>query len=524
MWQSEEEVQPPLRRTTSILPFAPPCFCCSPKSKRSSVVPYRFSPRHRVSVEFPIVKISGIEPKDPIDTIVNHLSVSPVEANDLLWSDNKGKKSHDICLKSLKYIFTSIAVICLKSLKDIFTSIAVTEENVNSHGKAYLLFLLGNLLFTTSSFDNVSAIYLPFLEVHDIDSYAWGEAVLATLKVSMNKVRQGNKTLNDFTYLLMVFAFERFKCLREIFKITIPSQFPLMLGWVDLTIQTFKDRSLMPSMTTCYEKLREMTDEDVDLLPYKRDGLEVELDDQFKRQSWMVYAKVYTICFNNIAKHPVHICWKQLGLEPGHVRKRFGNFKRINLQERGPGKDKDWRKFNPFYTYCNTRWEKRNTFLIKKDVIAHEPLVNYVQEGDVDERETEEPTQENTSPISTSPPRCNFESATPQDPSTSSLRVPTPQDASTSSFQAPTPRDEVQVQVQTLFSNPPEALSIETSLEVSSFQMSPQPTHNNNVKNYIRGEREREGVLRLKPRTRTMYSPEEVLRVRKKRKLRKPKN
>ncbi|CAI8619466.1 unnamed protein product [Vicia faba] len=176
-------------------------------------------------------------------------------------------------------------------------------------------------------------------------------------------------------------------------------------------------------------------------------------------------------------------------------------------------------------------------------------------------------------------------------------------DASTSSFQAPTPRDEV----QTLFSNPPEALSIETSLEVSSFQMSPQPTdddfvndrvkdgddeggnhndeddeggnhnddeddeggnnnnnadvgddevgnnniadvgddevgnnnnadvgddnhnydegeHNNNVKNYIRGEREREGVLRPKPRTRTMYSPEEVLRVRKKRKLRKPKN
>ncbi|CAL5209082.1 unnamed protein product [Lathyrus oleraceus] len=198
--------------------------------------------------------------------------------------------------------------------------------------------------------------------------------------LSMNKVRQGNKTLNGFAYLLLVFAFERFKCLRKIFELNIlPSQFPLMLGWVNLTFKTFKVRSLMPSMTTCYEKLREMTDEDVDLLPYKRDGLEVELPDQFKRQSWMVYAKVYTICFNNIAKHPVHICWKQLGLERGHVRKSFGNFKRINLQERGPEKDKDWRKFNPFYTNCNTRWTKRNMFLIKKDVIAHEPLVNYVQ-------------------------------------------------------------------------------------------------------------------------------------------------
>ncbi|XP_050892709.1 protein MAIN-LIKE 2 isoform X2 [Lathyrus oleraceus] len=534
-------------------------------------------------------QISGIEPKDPIDTIVNHLAVSPVEANDLLLYHN-GKKSHDICLKSLE---------------DKFKNIAVTEENVNSHVKAYLLFLLGNLLFTTSSFDSVSAIYLPFLEVHDIDSYAWGAAVLATLKVSMNKVRQGNKTLNGFAYLLLVFAFERFKCLRKIFELNIlPSQFPLMLGWVNLTFKTFKVRSLMPSMTTCYEKLREMTDEDVDLLPYKRDGLEVELPDQFKRQSWMVYAKVYTICFNNIAKHPVHICWKQLGLERGHVRKSFGNFKRINLQERGPEKDKDWRKFNPFYTNCNTRWTKRNMFLIKKDVIAHEPLVNYVQEDD--EIETEEPTQENTSPISTSPPMCNLESATPQDPSTSSLRVSTPQVASTSRFRAPTPRDEVQV--QTLFSNPPEALSIEKSLEVLSFQISPQPTdddfdndhfkehdeddeggnhndegdeggnhnddeddeggnnnnnnanvgddevgnnniaddgddevgnnnnaddgddnhnydegeHNNNVKNYIRGERE--GILRPKPPKRTVYSPDEVLRVRNRRKLRKPKN
>ncbi|CAL5209081.1 unnamed protein product [Lathyrus oleraceus] len=192
-----------------------------------------------------------------------------------------------------------------------------------------------------------------------------------------------------------------------------------------------------------------------------------------------------------------------------------------------------------------------------------------MQEED-DEIETEEPTQENTSPISTSPPRCNLESATPQDPSTSSLRVSTPQVASTSRFRAPTPRDEVQV--HTLFSNPPEALSIEKYLEVLSFQISPQPTdddfdndhfkehdeddeggnhndeddgddevgnnnnaddgddnhnydegeHNNNVKNYIHGERE--GILRPKPPKRTVYSPDEVLRVRNRRKLRKPKN
>ncbi|KAL5077286.1 hypothetical protein RYX36_016270 [Vicia faba] len=152
-----------------------------------------------------VVQISGFEPGDPIETIVNHLSLHSVEANDLLLSNKRGKKSHNISLKRLK---------------EKFQSIDVTEENVNSYVKAYILFLLGNVLFTTSTFTDVSVIYLPFLEVLDIDNYAWEAAVHATLKASMNKVRQGNKTLTGFAYLLMVFAFERFKCLREIFCYT----------------------------------------------------------------------------------------------------------------------------------------------------------------------------------------------------------------------------------------------------------------------------------------------------------------
>ncbi|KAL5077287.1 hypothetical protein RYX36_016271 [Vicia faba] len=134
-------------------------------------------------------QISAFEPGDPIETIVNHLSLHPVEANDLLLPNKRGKKSHNISLKRLK---------------EKFQSIDVTEENVNSYVKAYILFLLGNVLFTTSStFTDVSVIYLPFLEVLDIDNYAWGAAVHATLKASMNKVRQGNKTLTGFAYLLM---------------------------------------------------------------------------------------------------------------------------------------------------------------------------------------------------------------------------------------------------------------------------------------------------------------------------------
>ncbi|CAI8596804.1 unnamed protein product [Vicia faba] len=142
--------------------------------------------------------ISGFEPGDPIETIVNHLSLHPVEANDLLLSNKRGKKSHNISLKRLK---------------EKFQSIDVTEENV--------------------------------------------------------------------------FAFERFKCLREIFNFAIPSRFPLMLGWANETSEILRNRSLMPTMETCFYKLREMADEDVDLLPYSKNVLEAELADQFKYQSWM---------------------------------------------------------------------------------------------------------------------------------------------------------------------------------------------------------------------------------------------
>ncbi|XP_050880773.1 uncharacterized protein LOC127084377 isoform X7 [Lathyrus oleraceus] len=135
----------------------------------------------------------------------------------------------------------------------------------------------------------------------------------------------------------------------------------------------------------------------------------------------------------------------------------------IKLKERGPEKDKNWRNFNKFYTHCNTRWAERNMFLIKKDLFVNGPLMNYAREGDVDEIETEEPIQENTSPISTCIPRCNFLSPTPQDASTSTPEC---------SFRLPTPRDEVsKVQVQTPFfdsSLSHEALSIQTPQEVLS--------------------------------------------------------
>jgi hypothetical protein len=117
----------------------------------------------------------------------------------------------------------------------------------------------------------------------------------------------------------------------------------------------------------------------VDWCPYKRADREGLLPNRLEHQIWMVYAKVYSICFENIAKHPVDICWKQLGLQPEQLKSGLAKFKNVKLQQRGPKKDKDWRFANNFYKHCNERWAERNMFLIKEGLSYNEPLMNYEQ-------------------------------------------------------------------------------------------------------------------------------------------------
>ena len=74
--------------------------------------------------------------------------------------------------------------------------------------KAYLLFLLGEVIFPNNS-KAIAAMYLPLLHLEKINDYAWGAAATATLKFSMGKAKQkmeANKvtTLGGFSYALMV--------------------------------------------------------------------------------------------------------------------------------------------------------------------------------------------------------------------------------------------------------------------------------------------------------------------------------
>jgi hypothetical protein len=69
---------------------------------------------------------------------------------------------------------------------------------------------------------------------------------------------------------LQAFAFERFKCFRDMYNVAKPCKFPLMVGWLEITKQkTYNSRASNESSTLMsihLEKLQAITDEDVSFL------------------------------------------------------------------------------------------------------------------------------------------------------------------------------------------------------------------------------------------------------------------
>jgi len=143
------------------------------------------------------VQVSGPECNDSAELITKHFKITPAEAEKLLVCKYK-MKSFDIDLKILKRDYEHVPE-------------NISDEDLVVYVKAYLLYLLGTLLFGSKSFGSILSFYLYFIELDDIDSYAWGAAVIATLKVSMGdaskKLNSGESkaaTLEAFSYALWV--------------------------------------------------------------------------------------------------------------------------------------------------------------------------------------------------------------------------------------------------------------------------------------------------------------------------------
>ena len=104
------------------------------------------------------MQVSGPECNDCVKLVAKHFKITPAEAEKLLVCKDK-KKSFDIDLKILKRDYEHVPE-------------NISDEDLLVYVKAYLLYLIGTLLFVSKSFGSIPSFYLYFLELDDIDSYA----------------------------------------------------------------------------------------------------------------------------------------------------------------------------------------------------------------------------------------------------------------------------------------------------------------------------------------------------------------
>ncbi|PON67529.1 Aminotransferase-like mobile domain containing protein [Trema orientale] len=75
------------------------------------------------------------------------------------------------------------------------------DETVIRHTKAYLLYIIRCIIVNNSSQNRISPMYLPLLNLEDVNKYAWGCATFANLIHSLDK---NITTMNGFTHILTV--------------------------------------------------------------------------------------------------------------------------------------------------------------------------------------------------------------------------------------------------------------------------------------------------------------------------------
>ncbi|KAG7559799.1 Aminotransferase-like plant mobile domain [Arabidopsis thaliana x Arabidopsis arenosa] len=249
------------------------------------------------------LQVSGFEDADPCLTIQDNLNLTKDEAMSLFYN----KKTQN----SL--------TISLKKLKQRFEKVPDDVTDLMPYQKAYLFFLVGNLLVATST-EGISSMYLPLLG-ESVNDYAWRAATLSFIKHGLKLMKQ-DLMVNDttrchgFRYALMIFALERFPCLCHALGIKeVPSGFPLLSQWLILFP---KGNDKKCTKNHLRDKLQNLSENEVTWEPYKSSTRNLELPHEYKDHICMIYSCSPCICFNVIAYNRPHQFFKQLGLEEDH--------------------------------------------------------------------------------------------------------------------------------------------------------------------------------------------------------------
>ncbi|KAH7547153.1 protein MAIN-LIKE 2 [Ziziphus jujuba] len=185
-------------------------------------------------------------------------------------------------------------------------------EKLERHTRAYLLYLVGSTIFSTTTGNKVSVMYLPLFENFDeAGKFAWGAAALAFLYRALgNASLKSQSTISGSLTLLQCWSYYRLKVGQpKMNQEPNHGSFPYALRW-----KGRQSGSRSNSNIVSYRKaLDSLKPCDVQWLPYTDLDCTV-IPEDIKNHLNLRTSKTMLVCFDKAERHLPDRCLRQFGM------------------------------------------------------------------------------------------------------------------------------------------------------------------------------------------------------------------
>lgn len=211
--------------------------------------------------------------------------------------------------------YTSGGMVKLSWLKETFSECPedASAEVVEFHTRAYLLYLVGSTIFSTTTGNKVPVMYLPlFGNFDEAGKFAWGAAALSFLYRALgNASLRFQSTISGCLTLLQCWSYYHLNIGRpRLHHDPIHECFPFVLRWKGKHNGPTSNRDV-----TFYRKtLDSLKPCDVDWCPYANISHTI-IPENILNQLILGRSKTMLICFDKAERHLPDRCLRQFGMD-----------------------------------------------------------------------------------------------------------------------------------------------------------------------------------------------------------------
>ncbi|KAE8668718.1 thymidine kinase-like [Hibiscus syriacus] len=210
--------------------------------------------------------------------------------------------------------YASGGMVKLSWLKEFFSQCPedASIEEIEYHTRAYLLYLVGSTIFSTTTGNKVPVMYLPLFEnFEEAGRYAWGAAALAFLYRALgNASVKSQSTICGCLTLLQCWSYYHLNIGRpKLNRDPIHDHFPFVLGWKGKQSGPTTNRDVV-----FYRKALDSLEPcDVEWLPYKyMDSTVIPVE--IRSTLALGRSKTMLICFDKAERHLPNRVLRQYGM------------------------------------------------------------------------------------------------------------------------------------------------------------------------------------------------------------------